>query len=301
MIEIKNISKSFDEKKVLEDISLKIADGSIFGIVGSNGAGKSTLLRMMSGVYDVKDGSVLYGGVELGNKIKNTPNILFLSDDMYYETSDTIESMGKRYRTFYKEFECEKFEKLLNVFGLEKKTRMEKLSKGMKNQALLSAALASNAKYLLLDETLDGLDPLMRINAKKIIFDETIKREMVTVITSHSLKELEDMCDNLSMLHEGKIILQGNIDEFKANIVKIRCAFDEEITKDDFEELDIESFEKSGKIYTIIANGDKEIIMEKINKLKPILVEVFPVTIEEIFVIKLKQLGYGDKLEWRID
>jgi len=293
MIEIMDVSKSFDGNKVLDNISCQIDDGTILGIVGSNGAGKSTLLRIMCGVYDIKQGSVIYEGVNLDNKLNYAPDILFLSDDMYYESGETIHSMAKRYRLFYKNFSNKKYDKLLSLFNLDKKKRIGKLSKGMKKQAFLSIALACDAKYLLLDETLDGLDPLMRINAKKLIFEETIKRQMVTVITSHSLKELEDMCDSLSMLHKGKVILRGYVDDFKSQFVKVRCAFEGQVVEEGFEDIDIESFECSGRIYTIIAKGDVEKIKDEVSKLNPILIEVIPITIEEIFVIKLKKTGYG--------
>jgi len=301
MIEIKDVSKSFDGNKVLDNISCQIDDGTILGIVGSNGAGKSTLLRIMCGVYDIKEGKIKYDGKNLENKLNYAPDILFLSDDMYYESGETIHSMAKRYRLYYKNFSNKKYEKLLSLFNLDKKKRIGKLSKGMKKQALLSIALACDAKYLLLDETLDGLDPLMRINAKKLIFEETVKRNMITVIASHSLKELEDMCDSLSMLHKGKIILHGNVDDFKSQFVKIRCAFDGQVVEEDFEDIDIQSFECSGRIYTIIAKGDAEKIKDEVDKLSPILLEVLPITVEEIFIIRLKRLGYGNQLEWGIE
>lgn len=293
MIEIKNISMSFDDKKVLDDISCNISDGTIFGVVGSNGAGKSTLFRMMSGVYDKKSGEILYDGVDLGNKLNVAPEILFLSDEAYFESPDTIDMVAKRYKAYYKNFDNKKYLRMLKAYRLEKAMRMIKLSKGMKKQAFLSIALACNAKYLFLDETLDGLDPLMRINTKKVIFDEALNRSMITIIASHSLKELEDICDSLAILHDGKMIVQGAIDDIKIGLTKVRCAFNEEMTEDDFANLDILHFDRSGKIYTIVADDDESIVKKEIDKFNPILVEVLPITIEEVFVIRLQQLGYG--------
>jgi len=300
MIEVRNISKSFDDNIALDNISCDIADGSIFGIVGSNGAGKSTFLRILSGVYDINQGSILYDGEKLNNKMNNVPDILFLSDDMFFEPADTINSLAKRYKAIYEKFDYEKFEDLLKAYGLRKSEKMAKMSKGMRKQAFLSIALASNAKYLMLDETLDGLDPIMRINTKKLIFDEMSLRDMITVITSHSLKELEDMCDTLSMLHEGKIVIQGSIDDFKSSVVKIRCAFNNIVTKEAFKDIDIENLHISGKICTVIIKGSEEDAKTVLNKMNPLLVEILPVTVEELFVIKLNQMGYGSNMEWGI-
>lgn len=295
MIEIKNISKSFDDIKVLDDISCIIKDGAVFGIVGSNGAGKSTLLRMISGVYDIHSGTIAFDGTILEDRIDSIPSLLFLSDEVYFESADTIDIVTKRYKNIYKDFNEEKYKKLLGIFELNITQRMMKLSKGMKKQVFLSIALSSNVKYLLLDETLDGLDPLMRINIKKLIFDETMKNNMTTIVTSHSLKELEDICDGLAMIHNGKIVIQGDLDEIKRDLVKVRCAFNGEISENTFKSLNLVSYEKSGKIVTIVAKGDAREVEKEVNKLNPILVEILPITVEEVFISKLRQLGYGNK------
>ena len=299
MIEIKNISKSFDEAKVLDDITCEVKRGTIFGIVGSNGAGKSTLLRVISGVYDPEEGSIAYNGTKLNNKLINTPDILFLSDEIHYEPSETINNLSKRYKLFYSNFSDEKLNVLLEMFNLKRKTRIEKLSKGMKKQAVLSVALACQPEFLFLDETLDGLDPIMRINAKKMIFDEILERQMTVVIASHSLKELEDMCDNLAMLHEGKIVVQGNVDSLKGQLIKIRCAFEGSVAKEDFKDMEIYSIESNGKLYTIVASGDEEKIKAKISGMNPMYIEVLPVSVEETFVIRLQLAGYGSHMDWR--
>lgn len=296
MIEIKNVSKFFDDNKVVNDITFTIKQGSIFGIVGSNGAGKSTLLRMMTGVYDVNHGEILYDGHDLGNKIANTENILFLSGELHVEYAETVEMLAKRFKSHYVKFDDEKYEKLLEVYDLPKNKRMSRFSKGMIKQAFLSAALACNVKYLMLDEVLDGLDPLMRINTKKILFDEVYSNKTTIIITSHSLKELEDVCDSIAMLHKGEILVQGGIDDIKSDIVKVRCALEKEITEGDIEELNVQKFEKSGKLYTIAARTNEEHAKKVLEKFNPILLEILPITIEEVFVIKLQQMGYGNSI-----
>ncbi len=301
MIQIKNVSKSFDGVKVLNDISCEMNEGTIFGIVGSNGAGKSTLLRTMAGVYDVEQGSISYDGTELKNKINYTPDILFLSDEIHYEPSETIGNLANRYKLFYNNFSDEKLNKLLEIFGLNKRTRIEKLSKGMKKQTVLSVALACRAKFLFLDETLDGLDPIMRINAKKMIYDEIADRQMTAVVTSHSLKELEDMCDNLAMLHEGGIVVQGNVDNLKGEMIKVRCAFESNISKEDFDGIEIYEFANSGKLYTIVTAGEEDVIKEKIAGMNPKYIELLPVSVEETFVIRLGIAGYGSQIDWRVE
>ena len=293
MIEIKNVSKSFGDVQVLDNITCTIKSGAVFGIVGSNGAGKSTLLRLISGVYDILSGSISFDGVKREDKVESIPNLLFLSDEVYFESADTIDIVTKRYKNIYTDFDNEKFKKLLTVFKMKKTDRMMKLSKGMKKQVFLSIALSCGIKYLLLDETLDGLDPLMRINIKKLIFDETARNNMTTIVTSHSLKELEDICDGLAMIHDGEIVIQGDLEDIKNNLVKIRCAFNGEVSEETFKEFDMIGYEKSGKIITIIVRGDEAEQMERVNKLKPILVETLPITVEEVFISRLRRLGYG--------
>lgn len=296
MIEIKNISKLFDGNKVVNDITCSIKQGSIFGIVGSNGAGKSTLLRMMTGVYDVNQGEILYDGKDLGNKLVNTEDILFLSGELHVEYAETMDMLAKRFKAHYKKFDDEKYQKLLEVYDLPKNKRISRFSKGMIKQAFLSVALACNVKYLMLDEVLDGLDPLMRINTKKILFDEAYSNKSTIIITSHSLKELEDVCDAVAMLHKGEMLVQGGIDDIKSDIVKVRCALEKEITKDDIKELDVQKFEQSGKLYTIVVRTDEANAKKVLDKFKPILLEILPITIEEVFVIKLQQTGYGNSI-----
>lgn len=296
MIEIKNVSKSFDDNRVIKNLSCSIKEGSVFGIVGSNGAGKSTLLRMISGVYDVNEGEVLYNGVDLGNKIESTEDILFLSSELHTEYAETAQKIANRYKAHYKKFDNKKYEKLLEVYGLPKNKRVSKFSKGMIKQVFLSVALACNVKYLFLDEVLDGLDPLMRINTKKIIFDEAFGNKMTIAITSHSLKELEDMCDAMIMLHKGEVVLKDSVENIKSSLTKIRCAFEHDISAEDIKELHIERFEQSGKLYSIVVKDSEEAAKATLEKYNPILLEVLPLTVEEVFVIKLQQMGYGNNV-----
>jgi len=296
MIEIKNVSKSFDKSEIVKNITCSIKEGSIFGIVGSNGAGKSTLLRMMTGVYDVNQGEIWYDGVELGNKLTNTQDILFLSGELHVEYAETMEMLAKRYKAHYREFDEEKYQKLLEVYDLPKNKRIAHFSKGMLKQAFLSVALACNVKYLVLDEVLDGLDPLMRINTKKILFDEAYTKKATIIITSHSLKELEDVCDSIAMMHKGEVLVQGSVDDIKSDLVKVRCALETQITQKDIEELNVQKFEQSGKLYTIVAKTSKENAKTVLDKFNPILLEMLPITIEEVFVMKLQQMGYGTSI-----
>lgn len=250
----------------------------------------------MTGVYDVSQGEILYGGVTLGNKIENTEDILFLSSELHVEYAETMDMLAKRFKAHYKNFDHQKYKKLLEVYDLPKNKRISRFSKGMIKQAFLCAALACNVKYLMMDEILDGLDPLMRINTKKMLFDEAYSNKTTIIISSHSLKELEDVCDSIAMLHKGEILVQGGIDDITANLIKVRCAFENEITEDKLKELDIQKFEKSGRLYTIVAKTSEENAKKVIGKFNPILLEMLPLTLEEVFVIKLQQMGYGNSI-----
>ena len=301
MIEIKNLYKSFGNKKVISDLSLQIPNGTLFGLVGINGAGKSTLLRLLSGVYQPDSGSIYYDGVSNKSKIINK-DIFFLSDDPYYPNNSTISSVIEFYRTFY-DFNHIDFDKYFKLFGLDKAIKevnkdtkrsssIKNFSKGMKRQLFICIALAISPKYLFLDEAFDGLDPLARLVFKKIIIELVEEKDITVIISSHSLRELEDICDNYCLIDNGVIQSSGSIDEQKNKYHKYQLAFSNDVSKEDLEELNIVSYNKLGRVVKIVCEGEKVEIENIINSLNPLFYDEIDIDFEELFIIEVERKGY---------
>ncbi len=286
MLSIENITKSFGEKEVLENVCFKVEDGSIFGLVGINGAGKSTLLRVISGVYTPEQGEVLLDGRNTGKDPSVRKEILYVSDDPYYPYGSTIESMKLYFSSFY-DLDEEAYKKYLNMFHLDPKVSISNFSKGMKRQASLLFALSVHPKLLLLDEAFDGLDPLVRLNFKKALAELIDEKQVSVIISSHSLKELEDICDSFGILEDHHMSTYGDLLESKENINKYQLAFNEDYERADFPELDIVRFEKQGRVYQLVIRGNEESVRAELEKKSPLLVDVLPVNFEELFIYEV--------------
>lgn len=294
MIKINNLCKSFDEKIVLNNLNLTIKDGTIFGLIGINGAGKSTLLRILSGVYDPTSGEVIYDDVP--NK-RPAQDIFYLSDDPFIQNTDNIKSLIEFYHPFYK-FDIAKFHEYFQLFKLDQAianqklaTNINKFSKGMKRQLFLCIALAIAPKYLFLDEAFDGLDPLARLIFKRIILKLLEEKEMTIIISSHSLRELEDICDCYGLLDGGDISNTGNIEERKENYQKYQLAFSTPVDKSDFKNLDIVLFRQLGRITKIICEGEDQAIYQELLKMKPLIIDKLEIDFEEMFIIEVEKRG----------
>ena len=293
MIEIKNLKKHFGSTAALDGLDMKINEGGIFGIVGSNGAGKSTLMRLMTGVYRADSGDILVDGEKVFDNPKAKAKSVFLSDTVYFNVGASLESMAEMYARHYIGFSHETYEELIGIFGLNPKALLSTFSKGMQKQAMIILALASNCKYTLLDETLDGLDPVMRGVVKKRIYKSVIDRNATMIITSHSLRELDDTCDNLAMLHKGKIIYQKDVEDIKTSLTKVQVAFEQDFDIKAFAGIDIIKYVKNGSVANLIVKGGKEEISSALQAKKPILLEIVPLSLEEIFTYELKERGYS--------
>lgn len=292
MIEIKNVSKHFGDSYALDEVTCNIPKGCIYGMVGSNGAGKSTFLRLACGIYKPDNGNLLINGEDVFENPNVKQKIVFVSDDLYFISGASLNRMAKTYRRFYPAFDDERFKKMTEYFNLNPDKPISSFSKGMKRQAAIILALSAKPDYLFLDETFDGLDPVMRKFVKSLIYDDVATREMTTILTSHSLRELEDICDSLVLLHKGKIILENNINELKASAYKIQVAFDYDYDQSLFNELTVESFSKQGSVSNIIIKGDIEETKKFFENKKPVLFEILPLTLEELFTHKMKEFGY---------
>lgn len=291
MIEVKNVYKNFGDKSVLDNVSFKIEDGKIFGLVGINGAGKSTLLRIMSGVYKAEQGEVLYDGQNVYNNPNVKKDIFFLSDNPYYPKNWTVDKFLNFYNTYY-DVNMATFNKLLKEFNLPLNKTINNFSKGMKRQLFIALTIAISPKYLLLDEAFDGLDPLARLIFKRALFEALDNKRMTVIISSHSLRELEDLCDLYGILDNRKIMYSGDLGEDKANINTYQIVFNNEKSKEDFKNFNVIHFSRTGRVLKLVIKGNKNDVMNELNKMKPLLLEIIPLNFEDLFIYQVNKKGY---------
>lgn len=294
MISTENLTKTFSEFKALDSITCDIQDGSIYGMVGSNGAGKSTFLRLITGVYKPDNGNVFIDGKPVWENPEVKKHIAYVPDELYFLQGASINRMEKMYKSFYPTFSVEKCRKLTKLFELDPKKPLNTFSKGMRRQAATLLALAIQPDYIFFDETFDGLDPVMRNLVKKLICDDVIDRNATAVITSHSLRELEDICDQLALLHKGGLVLQSDVEHLKTKQYKIQAAFPHNYEKDDFINMGIEvqRFTRQGSVINMIVKSDRETAHKVLHSLNPILLEILPLSLEEVFTYEMDALGY---------
>lgn len=296
MIEVKNLSKRFDSIKAIDHINAKIEDGHVFGLIGTNGAGKSTFMRMLSGVLKPEEGEILVDGEPVYDNPAVKEKIFYISDDQYYFRSGTPVDMLKLYQTCYPAFDGAKWKSLMEKFGLDEKRKVNTFSKGMKKQLSVICGICANTKYLLCDETFDGLDPVMRQAVKALFVKEMDERGLTPVIASHNLRELEDICEYVGLLHRGGILLEKDIDDMKLNIHKLQCVIrEDEMLQKIRSGLEVVTIDNRGSLYTVTVRGDKEKILEFMEHLNPVFYELLPLSLEEIFISETEVKGYDIK------
>ena len=291
MIEVKHLTHHLGEKQVLNDVNLTLKEGSIMGLVGINGAGKTTLLRLISGVYLPDEGEVLCDGISLSNA-EARKDLFFLSDDPYYTSSTTAKSLCRLYSVFYPNLDKDVFYQNIREFGLDAKKPIRNFSKGMRRQLYVALALSVRPKYLLLDEAFDGLDPLARLVFKQAI-NRAVEEDGTTVlISSHSLRELEDFCDCYALIDNMTVVDSGDISEHINRFCKFQLAFLEEFNESIFRELPTVSIEKSGRFVRIVLRGESAEMKAKLESLKPTIMEEMPMDFEEMFIHEVEGRGY---------
>lgn len=293
MIIANNITKRFDNFEALKNLNCKIPDGCIYGLVGSNGAGKSTFLRLITGVYKPEVGNITIDGKDVYENPLVKERFVFVPDELFFLPQSNMNRMAKLYKSSYSKFSYERYESLTKTFGLNPKANINTFSKGMKRQAATILALACMSDYIFFDETFDGLDPVMRNLVKKVIYADVVERNATAVITSHSLRELEDTCDQLALLHKGGIIFESDIQNLKTSLYKIQVAFNYEYEKSLFNGINILQFTKKGSVSSIIVRGDRDEVSKIIQDKLPILFEIVPLSLEEVFVYEMEALGYA--------
>lgn len=296
MIEIKNISKSFSDIKAIDHLSSTIKEGMVFGLVGSNGAGKSTLMRIISGILKPEEGEILIDGQTVFENPEAKKNICFLSDTAYFIPNATPSSMRDYYALLYPEFDKEKYNTLIKRIDLDPERKINTFSKGMKKQVSILLGLCAGTKYLLCDETFDGLDPMMRQAVKSLFASELLNRDFTPVIASHNLRELEDICDYVGLLHKGNLLFSSDLDEAKYNVYKIQCVLPDEAKEQQLLQiLSVLQYEKSGSLMLITARGTKDALQKCLDQMNPIFAEILPLSLEEIFISETEVVGYDIK------
>lgn len=296
MIVVKDICKNFNDIHAVQKVSLQIEDGCIFGLVGTNGSGKSTFLRMAAGVLKADEGSIEIDEQPVFENNTVKEQIFYIPEDAYFFPNSTPLQMMEYYSSIYPKFDKEMFLDLLDKFHLDQKRRIQTFSKGMKKQVSILLGLASQAKYLLCDETFDGLDPVMRQAVKSLFADGVVNRGLTPVIASHNLRELEDICDHIGVLHEGGVLLSEQLEDLKFHIHKLQCVLrDKSAEERMLHELDVLHSEKSGSLLFATVRGTKMEILHTVDRYDPVFSEVIPLSLEEIFICEMEAVGYEIK------
>lgn len=295
MIEVKNIVKKFGDFTAVDGISFTVDNGSIFGLVGYNGAGKTTLLKTMAAVYKADEGVTLIDDKNTFTQSEVRREMFFVPDDVWFEPFSTIQKMAKFYAGYYPNFSFETLDKLCEVFKLDKNAKLNAFSKGMQKQAEMILGMSTNPKVLLLDESLDGLDPAKRNVMNSMIVDYVAQRECSVIISSHNLYEIADLCDHVALINGKKIAFSCSVYDIGADRCKFRLVFKEDKTKEDFADFDIKKFKADGKIITVSLKGNAQENEEKLKQLNPILIEKFPLSLEEIFLEEMEGSDYDFK------
>lgn len=295
MIQGKKICKSFDGFKALNEASFHVQKGAVYGLVGPNGAGKSTLLRHITGVFRQDSGQILVDGEEVYENPAVKSKIAYIPDDMFYFRQSNIVDMKNYYKEIYPKFDDELFEKLFECFpSIDKKKNIRRMSKGMQKQTAFLLAIAMRPEILILDEPVDGLDPVMRRQIWSIILNAVSEEDMTVMVSSHNLRELEDVCDHVGIMNKGSIIIERSLSELQSSVSKVQIAFSGEVPSLTGE-LNIMNHTSMGKVQTLIIKGDQQEIKDKLKSYNPILMDMLPLTLEEIFIYELGGEDYGIK------
>ncbi len=292
MIQVENLTKTFGDFTALENMSCTIPKGCIYGMVGSNGAGKSTFLRILSGIYRADSGRVTLDGEPVYENPAAKSRMVFVPDDLFFLPNASIKRMMELYASIYPRFDRERCGMLTEQFKLPTNKPVQNFSKGMKRQAATLLALASRPDYILFDETFDGLDPVMRGFVRSLICNDVAEYQATAIVTSHSLRDLEDTCDQLVLLHRGGVVLQSDIQNLKSEVFKVQVAYADEYDRSRFTGMDIVSFEKTGSVSSLILRGDRDAVMQTLRSYNPMLLDILPLTLEEVFTCEMQTLGY---------
>ena len=293
MIEVRNVTKRFRTVTALDDLSLTVPGGAVYGLIGPNGAGKSTLIRCLTGVFRPDSGTITVGGQPVYENAAVKSNIAYIPDDVFYFPAASLSDMRRFYAGIYPTFSNELYSKLLTMFGLNEKMPLRRFSKGMQKQAAFLLSIAVRPEVLVLDEPVDGLDPVMRRQVWSLLMQDVAERGTTVLLSSHNLRELEDVCDHVGVLHKGKLLLEHTLSELQENVVKAQVVYRDE--KRLPEGMPILHESTNGKIETLILRTSQEEANRALAALNPVFYDLVPLTLEEIFVYELGGVDYEVK------
>ncbi|MBP3508571.1 ABC transporter ATP-binding protein [Oscillibacter sp.] len=294
MIEVRDAVKKFDGFAALDGANLLVPQGSVYGLVGPNGAGKSTLIRHLTGIYRQDGGTVRLDGQPVWENAPLKARIAAIPDDWYYFMQSTVRDMMRFYKGFYPSFSTERYEKLKEVFNIDEKRTIRRLSKGMQKQVAFWLALSCMPDYLILDEPVDGLDPVMRRQVWSLVMGDVAQRGTTVLVSSHNLRELEDVCDHVGIMDHGKVLLERSLAQLQDNMVKLQVVF-QDGTNEVPADLPVLHASKVGRIHTLIMRMNAEEATARLAVYDPLLVDAVPLTLEEIFIYELGGADYAVK------
>ena len=294
MIQVNNVVKTFDGFRALDGLTMKVERGSIYGLVGPNGSGKSTILRHITGVYRPDSGSVSVDGKPVYENPEIKARIAVIPDELYYFNSASTRDMMRFYRGVYPKFDMERYETLRKAFPeVDEKAPIRRLSKGMQKQSAFWLALCCNPELLVLDEPVDGLDPVMRRQVWSLLMGDVAQRGTTVLVSSHNLRELEDVCDHVGILSHGKVLLERSLTDLQDNVVKLQVAFNQPELPQLPKDMNILHIGQLGRVYTLIVRGNPSEIKSRMAAYSPILLEALPLSLEEIFIYELGGEDYA--------
>ncbi len=293
MINAKGIVKTFGDFKVLDELSLNVKKGSVYGLVGPNGAGKTTIIKTIMGIYRADKGEVRIDNQPTYENSDIKSRVICISDDLFFYPSYSIIESARLYAGIYPKWDWAKFEKMREIFKIDTKKKVRRLSKGMQKQVAFWLGLACQPDVMILDEPVDGLDPVMRRNVWKLMLQDVAEREMTVLVSSHNLRELEDVCDYVGILHQGKVVIEKALDDIRGNIHKLQIAFADRNFPDALDsKLEILKKTGFGSVNMLIVKGESEQILEIVNQYNPVVCDILPLTLEEVFIYELGGMGY---------
>ncbi|HHV76472.1 MAG TPA: ABC transporter ATP-binding protein [Syntrophothermus lipocalidus] len=295
MIEVRGLSKSFGQLKALDNVDITVNKGSVYGLLGPNGAGKTTLIKHLVGVYRQDAGSVTIDGQPVYENTAVKSLLVYIPDELYFFSQYSIEETARFYASLYPGWDWERFHRLKQVFPIDTNRRIAHLSRGMQKQVAFWLGISASPRVIILDEPVDGLDPVMRKKVWSLVLQDVAERETTVLVSSHNLRELEDVCDHIGILHNGKILVEKDLDDLKTDIHKLQVAFAGETPRELSLTGTILHREQNGSIVLMVVKGEKENILSEIRRAHPIILDVLPLTLEEIFIYELGGIGYDIK------
>ena len=287
MIQVTNAVKRFDGFTALDGASITVPDGAIYGLVGPNGAGKSTLIRHLTGILRLDEGEILVDGEPIYENPAKKALMAVIPDDWYYFSSASLRDMMRFYRGFYPAFDMERYEKFREVFEIPEKTMLRRLSKGMQKQAAFWLAMSCRPQYLILDEPVDGLDPVMRRQVWSLMMGDVAENGTTVLVSSHNLRELEDVCDHVGIMNRGKVLLERSLSDLQENIVKLQVVWNTPDPPALPEGMNVLHVSNVGRVYTYIVRGSAAAVSAELSVLQPMMLEALPLSLEEIFIYEL--------------